>query len=78
MAALLDTASIVTYIWDKEGKYSLDKKYDLKKIRFKKMRQWVAFSDDMRAIHFNKLYPSNDRCREELLQKIRLITELNI
>ena len=78
MAALLDTASIVTYIWDKEGKYSLDKKYDLKKIRFKKMRQWVAFSDDMKAIHFNKLYPSNDRCREELLQKIRLITEKRV
>lgn len=78
MAALLDTASIVTYVWDKEGKYSLDKKYDIKKMRFKRMRQWVAFSDDMRAIHFNKMYPSNDRCREELLKKIRLITEKRV
>jgi len=37
MAALLDTSSLITYIWSEEGKLNLYDQFELKKVRYKKM-----------------------------------------
>lgn len=64
LAALLDDSSIITYIWNREGKFSLYDNYDFKNIRYFRMRQWISIAPSETAIHFNKIYPgkkySND------------------
>lgn len=57
LAAVLDNQSLITYIWNNEGKFILYNKYDFKSIRYKRMRQWIAISDKMHSIHFNTIYP---------------------
>ena len=41
LAAILDSSSLITYIWDKEGKFNLYN-HDLKCIRYKRIREWIA------------------------------------
>lgn len=57
LAAVLDTTSLITYIWNREGKFSLYDTYDFKSIRYKRMRQWIAVDLNLGAIHFNDVYP---------------------
>lgn len=57
LAAVLDNSSLITYIWNREGKFSLYNKYDFKSIRYYRMRQWVSIAPSNTAIHFNAIYP---------------------
>jgi hypothetical protein len=60
LAAVLDTASLITYVWNNEGKFDLYDKYKFKSIKYKRMRQWIAISDKFDAIHFNAIYPGKN------------------
>ena len=57
LAAILDNSSLITYIWNREGKFSLYNKYDFKSIRYYRMRQWISIAPTNTAIHFNAIYP---------------------
>lgn len=57
MAAVLDTSSLITYVWNNEGKLNIYDRYDFKCVRYKRMRQWIALSEKMTTIHFNSIYP---------------------
>ncbi len=74
MAALLDTSSVISYIWTSEGKMQLYS-YELKNIKYKKMRQWISISPNMTCLHFNKIYPSENVYGKELCKQLRAITE---
>lgn len=71
LAAVLDDSSLITYLWNKEGKFSLYGKYEFKSIRYKRMRQWISISPQMTAVHFNSVYPSKSNCPEELEKQLR-------
>lgn len=60
MAALLDNASLITYVWKNEGKLDLYGKYELKNVRYKMMREWIAVSEKMTTVHFNDIYPGRN------------------
>ena len=64
LAAVLDTSSLITYLWTKEGDYSISSlvysDYLIKNIRYKRIRQWITISPSMQCIHFNKLYPTSE------------------
>lgn len=60
LAAILDNSSLIAYVWNNEGKFELYEKYHFKSIRYKRMRQWLAISDDLTSIHFNEIYPGKD------------------
>lgn len=60
MAAILDTTSLITYIWRKEGKLNLYNEYELKSVRYKMMREWIAISANFTGIHFNSIYPGKN------------------
>lgn len=71
LAAVLDTSSLLVYLWDKEGKYNLDDTYKFTKIRYKILRFWIALSQDLLTIHFNKIYPVTKKKElEEALHKV--------
>lgn len=76
LAAILDTSSLITYIWDKEGKFNLYN-YELKSVRYKRIREWLAISPDMKAIHFNQIYPGKhaypDEFRKQLRDKVETV-----
>lgn len=57
LAAMLDDSSLITYIWNKSGDFSLYGKYPFKNLRYKRMRQYISISPTMNAIHFNSIYP---------------------
>ena len=57
LAAILDDSSLITYVWNKEGSFSLYSNYDFKKIRYYRMREWISISPEQTAIHFNAIYP---------------------
>ncbi len=75
LAAVLDTTSLITYVWNNEGKYDLYNNYKFKNIRYYRMRQWIAISDDFMAIHFNSVYPGRDDYDEEFVKKLRDVVE---
>ena len=75
VAALLDESSLITYIWNNHGKYSMYGKYELKDIRYKRMREWIAISPSMTAIHFNKIYPGKDSYEKEFKAQYRSVVE---
>lgn len=74
LAAVLDTSSLIGYLWTSEGKMNLYN-YKLKNVRYKRMRQWISIAPDMDAIHFNIMYPSKSNTPEELYKQTRLIVE---
>ena len=75
MAALLDTSSLITYIWTNEGKMALYD-FDLKKVRYKRIRGWIAIEPEhFGAIHFNTLYPGKQNYDEEFEKQLRVIVE---
>lgn len=57
LAAILDSTSIISYIWNKEGKFKLHMEYDFKNIRYKQKRAWASVNQDFNGIHVNKIYP---------------------
>ena len=74
LAAILDTSSLVTYIWNTEGKFFLYGEYLFKKIRYKRMRQWVSISQNFELIHFNDIYPGK-HYSEDFEKILRTIVE---
>ena len=75
LASVLDNSNIITYVWNKEGKYSLYNNYTFKSIRYKIMRRWIAISPDFTGLHFNSIYPYKDSISEELNKNLRNIIE---
>ena len=73
LAAVLDTSSLLAYAWDKEGKYNLYDNYKFTKIRYKILRFWIALSQDLLTIHFNKIYPIAEK--EELEEALHRIVK---
>lgn len=74
VAAMLDTSSVITYIWTNQGKMQLYS-HELKDIKYKKMRQWITISPNMTCLHFNKIYPSENTYGKELCKELRALTE---
>lgn len=74
MAAVLDDSSLITYIWNREGEFSLYNTYNFKNIRYKRMREWISISPNQTAIHFNAIYPGK-RYSEEFEKSLRKICE---
>jgi hypothetical protein len=74
LAAILDNSSLITYIWNREGKFMLYNTYDFKNIRYKRMRQWISIEPDMNAIHFNTIYPGKSYS-EDFEKQLRVIVE---
>lgn len=64
MAAMLDENSIVSYVWTAEGKLNLYNQYELKNVRYKRMRQWIAISKNLANIAFCKVYPGKSYTQE--------------
>lgn len=75
MAAILDSSSLITYVWEREGEYNMYDNYKFKKVRYYRMRQWIAISDDFVAIHFNSVYPGKCDYSDELEKQLRGIVE---
>lgn len=71
LAAVLDTKTIISYVWTEEGKMKIYDEYEFKNVRYKRMRQWIAMSDDFTVIHFNEVYPKKDGYPDELLKELR-------
>lgn len=77
MAAVLDTTSLITYVWNNKGKLSLYNNYELKEVRYKRMRQWIAISPKFTTVHFNSIYPG--KCYDSILEKqLRAVVEEKI
>ena len=74
LAAILDDSSLITYVWNREGKYSLYNRYNFKNIRYYRMRQWISISPKQTAIHFNDIYPGKSYS-EEFQKMLRTIVE---
>ena len=72
LAAILDNSSLITYVWNREGEFSLHNEYTFKKIRYKKMREWISINPEFTAVYFNDIYPgkSYDVTFEKQLRQI--------
>ena len=75
LAAILDSSSLITYVWNNEGKFSLYDKYTFKNIRYKRMRRWIAVSESMNSIHFNMVYPDKFNIKPDFDKQLRVIVE---
>lgn len=75
LAAVLDNTSLITYVWNNKGKYNLYNNYDLKEIRYYKMREWIAMNKDFNVIHFNAIYPGKSNYSVDLEKKYRGMIE---
>lgn len=75
LAAMLDNTSLVTYVWNKEGKFILDNKYDFKNIRFKRMRAWISVNLEQTAIYFHEIYPGKCNYSKEFHKTLRVVCE---
>jgi hypothetical protein len=75
LAAILDTSSLITYVWSREGQYNLNDRFEFKSIRYKKMREWIALSKNLTTIHFNQIYPTKNNTTEELERQLRVKVE---
>lgn len=75
LAAILDKTSLISYVWNNEGKFTLCNKYHFKNIRYKRMRQWLAISTKMTTIHFNMIYPGKTSYEESFEKQLRCLVE---
>ena len=71
LAGVLDSDTVISYIWDKEGRFSLYGKYELKNVRYKRVRITLAINKNFTAIHFNMVYPWKDNTSESFKKMIR-------
>ena len=77
MAALIDTTSLITYVWNNEGKLDLYEDYELKNVRYKRLRQWIAISNTFTTVHFNTIYPGKNY-EDKLEKQMRDMVETHI
>lgn len=75
LASILDTTSLITYVWDNEGEFSLYDQFKFKKIRYYRMRGWIAISEGWEAIHFSGVYPGRQNYDDAFLKQLREIPE---
>ena len=75
LAAVLDMSSLITYVWSTEGQYDMYSSFKFKKIRYYRMRQWIAISDDWGGIHFNTIYPGKGDYDKKLEKLFREVVE---
>lgn len=75
LAAVIDDSSLISYVWNNEGKFKLYDNYELKFIRYKKMRMWFSLSEHMTTVHFNTIYPGKSSYSKGFVQKVRYIIE---
>lgn len=76
LASVLDDACLIAYVWNREGKFDLYEDYNFKSVRYKKMRQWIAISEDFTTIHFNSIYPAKryeDKLEKQFREKVEQI-----
>lgn len=78
LAAILDTTSLITYVWNSEGKFKLYDEFEFKSIRYKRMRQWIAVSQNMTSVHFNDIYPGKSSYDNEFKKQLRGMVEKTI
>lgn len=78
LAAVLDTTSLITYLWEREGAYNMYDTFKFKKVRYYRMRRWIAINDTFAAIHFNTIYPGKSNYNEELQKRMRDIVESTV
>lgn len=71
LAGVLDVATVMSYVWNREGEYCLYGKYDFKNIRYKKVRITLAFNETLNAVHFNAVYPWKGDCSDDFKKLIR-------
>ena len=71
LAGVLDSATMITYIWNNEGKFTLYNKYEFKNIRYKRMRMTIGVNHDFTAIHFNLIYPGKSDYSDSFNKMIR-------
>lgn len=75
LAAVLDHNSLITYVWNNHGKFSLYDNYEFKDIRYKRMRMTIAVADDFKAVHFNTIYPGKGNYTNDFLKMFRDVVE---
>ena len=75
LAAVIDDSSLISYVWNNEGKFKLYHNYELKSIRYKRMRMWFSLSEHMTTIHFNTIYPGKNAYSKGFVQQIRYVVE---
>lgn len=76
LAAVLDTSTIITYVWNREGELSIyEKSLQLKKVRYKKMRAWVSIAPTYNAFYMAKIYPGKGDYGSEFEKALRVIIE---
>ena len=75
LAAVIDDTSLISYVWNNEGKFTLYDKYELKSIRYKRMRMWFSLSQNMTTAHFNVIYPGKNTYSRSFIQKMRDMVE---
>lgn len=76
LAAILDSSSLITYVWNNEGEFTLkDSTFSFKSIRYKRMRGWISIDNTFKYLHFNAIYPGKFSYPEELLKRFRDIVE---
>lgn len=71
LAGVIDSATLVTYIWTEEGKFDLYNTYKFKNIRYKRMRMTIATNAKFNAIHFNEIYPGKCELSDEFHKLLR-------
>lgn len=77
LAALIDSSSLITYVWDKEGEFVLPySNFKFKSTRYKKMRAWISIAPDFNAFYMNEIYPGKTTSYgEEFTKALRVIVE---
>ena len=79
IAALIDSSSLIPYVWNKEGEYKLQaSQLKFKSVRYKKMRAWVSISPDFNGFYMNEIYPGKGEYGEDFEKKLRVIVEKTI
>lgn len=78
MAAILDTSSLIAYVWSSEGEYNMYDSFKFKNIRYYRIRQWINISDKYEAIHFASAYPNRDGYDGELNKQLREVVEATV
>jgi len=75
LAGVLDSATLITYIWNHEGKFTLYDDYTFKNVRYKKMRMTIATNKYCNAIHFNAIYPGKQSLSKDFRKLLRNTVE---
>lgn len=75
MAAVLDTSSLISYVWSSEGEYNMYDVFKFKKVRYYRIRQWINISDKYEAIHFANAYPNRNGYDGDLNKQLREVVE---